>query len=395
MMSAFPADGHKGGQVHVPYSRPSISAHEIKAAAAVLRSGQLTAGPTVANFEQQFANYVGARHAIATSSGFAALFLALKAWGIGPGDHVLVPTLTYAATANAVVATGAEPVLVDVNERGQIDLRGGATTHKLNGRVKAVVPVHYGGEVAEGVNEFATNKGLLVIEDAAHALGSWDDAGRIGHRSTAAFSFQATKAITTAGEGGMLVTYDDSVAEQARLLRWQGIVGRPQRPTWDYTIEQAGYKLTMTEMQAAVGQAQLDRLDDFLRCRTHIADRYLGDARIREAALHGDRPSSWHLFVVRVRDRESFIERLADEGVATSVHWKPLHEHPRYRRRPSLATDPLRVYGFDPWDDIVSLPIYPTMTNEQVEHVIRVTSEALSIDSGHPNHPLNEGAEDG
>lgn len=372
----------------LPYSLPLIGAPEIDEVVDSIRSGWITTGPKVKRFEEAFANYVGARNAIAVSSCTAALHLALAALGIGPDDEVIVPTLTFCATANVVVHLGARPVIVDVDEHLQISPE--RVAHAISPKTKAIIPVHYGGQACDldEILEIAERHGIVVIEDAAHAAGAEYHGRKIGTHSLAtAFSFYATKNMTT-GEGGMLTTDSDDIARQVRLLALHGMSRDAwkrysQNGSWYYEVCEAGYKSNMTDIQAALGIHQLARLNSFNARRREIAERYaVAFKDIPGLILPAERPDRnhiYHVYALRLesgRDRSRFIEQLHAANIGTSVHFIPLHRHPFYQKR----------YGYSPvnfpvaeriFDGLVSLPLYPKMTDDDVSDVIHATREAL------------------
>lgn len=405
------------GDDFIPFARPSIGQDEVEAVSEVLRSGWITTGPRAREFEAAFADYVGSKHAVAVCSGTAALHVGLRALGVAPGDAALTSTLTFASTVNTIRHCDGTPLLLDV-EADSLDIDpeqvalllelldsrdrvrsvesavkdgalppGASRATALAGRVKAVVPVHYAGRPCdlERIGEAARKHGALVLEDAAHALESKYRGEKIGSISEAtAFSFYATKNITTA-EGGMLTTDDEGVAARARALALHGIAtpgasGRYTREgSWFYEVVEPGYKYNMTDIEAALGIVQLSRVSEFWERRTMIAGRYLEAlAGLPQVDLPWGAPEgehAWHLFPVRLRTdrlaigRDRFIGTLRDRGIGTSVHFIPVHLHPYYRR----------TYGYVPGDfpvaedfysRCVSLPLYPALTDGEVERVI-------------------------
>src|SRR5579885_1257488 len=263
----------------LPYCLPLIGEEEIAEVVDSIRGGWVTTGPKVKRFEDNFARYVGAKHAIAVSSCTAGLHIALKALDIGPGDDVIVPTLTFCATANVVAHLGATPVLVDVNEHYHLSIE--AAARAITCRTRAIVPVHYAGQPCdlEEVGELARRRGIEVVEDAAHAAGAEYHGRKIGtHSRAVAFSFYATKNMTT-GEGGMLTTNDDRLAARMRLLSLHGMSRDAwkrysESGSWYYEVTEPGYKCNMTDIQGALGIHQLRRLDGFIARRREIARRY-------------------------------------------------------------------------------------------------------------------------
>lgn len=353
--------------VRYPVSQPSIGAAERERVDEVLRSGWLTQGRTVEEFERRFADYLNVKHAVACTSGTTALHLALLALGVGPGDEVLVPDLTYVATANAVAYTGAAPVLVDVDpETWNIDLEE-AFQH-LGPRTRAIMPVHLYGVPCDmdAVREFAAAANLLVIEDAAEALGGFWKFMACGSLGDAgAFSFYGNKVLTT-GEGGMVVTNEDDVAARARLLR-----GQAQDPHRRYYHPEAGFNYRMTEVQAAIGLAQLGRLDAMLHHRSRLCELYL--ARLGDygyasmsSCLHGFAP--W-LFTLQMMGapRDAMAARLAEVGIETRPAFVPLHRLPMYAR-PDEEFRMASLVG----DTGLSLPTYADLPLEAVAEICDV-----------------------
>ncbi|MGH9645467.1 MAG: DegT/DnrJ/EryC1/StrS family aminotransferase [Bryobacteraceae bacterium] len=368
----------------LPYSLPSLGEEEIAEVADSIRSGWVTTGPKVKLFEQEFARYVGAEHAIAVSSCTAALHLTLAAHGIGPGDEVIVPTLTFCSTANVVVHLGAKPVLVDVTQDGQMSVD--ALRAAVTPRTRAILPVHYGGQACplEEISAIASLHGIPVIEDAAHAVGTTYQDRRIGtHGRATCFSFYATKNMTT-GEGGMITTNDADLAGRIRLLSLHGMSRDAwkrytQAGNWWYEVVEPGYKSNMSDLQAAMGIHQLRKLDGFIRRRRDIAARYQeAFADLPELRLPHDcprRPHAYHLFPVRLVAGELSITRdqLIDElrllNIGTSVHFIPLHRHPYYQA--TFGYNPEQFPGAECFfEGLLSLPLYPKMSNSDVEDVI-------------------------
>lgn len=378
------------GVHEVPFHRAAVGEEEIAAISEVIRSGWLTMGPKTIEFEQRFASYVGARHAIAVSSGTAALHLALDAAGIGPGHEVLIPATTFTATGEVVKYLGARPVLVDIDPRTMnLDVLDAAA--KVTPRTRAVMPVHLGGLPCDmdEIHSLARAHDLYVIEDAAHALPSEYHGARVGSLSQmTAFSFYATKTLTT-GEGGMITTDSDDYAGRIRLMRLHGIAGDAWKRyahngSWYYEVVEAGYKYNLTDLQAALGLVQLSKCDAMRESRRQVAGRYsaafLPAPALEVPSMPPDRDSSWHLYVLRLNldrlklDRNSFVHELRSRGIGTSVHFIPLNLHPFYQK----------AYGYRPGDcpvaetefsRCISLPIYPGMDDSAVEQVIEAVTE--------------------
>jgi dTDP-4-amino-4,6-dideoxygalactose transaminase len=379
---------------NIPCFRPAIGDEEIEAVAAVLRSGWLTTGPKAREFEQKFAAFLGGDvEAIAVSSATAGLHLAAEACGIGPGDEVIVPTLTFTATASVIRYLGAEVVLVDVEEGTHtIDLEHAA--RRLTPRCKAIMPVHFGGLPCDMamVLEFARRHGLMVIEDAAHAIPARSNGRMIGATESDAcvFSFYANKPITT-GEGGMVVTRDPRIAERVRLMRTHGLNRdafdrfRKVGASWAYDVVAPGFKYNMTDAAAAIGVIQLTRAETLRSSRQQAAERYLGQL----ADLPLDCPvhappgdlHSWHLFTIRIHEtapatREDLIAALTAEGIGSSVHYRPLHHMTYWKER--CAFEPNEFTVADRYfTGAVTLPLFPGMTHAEVDRVAAVVRKVL------------------
>jgi dTDP-4-amino-4,6-dideoxygalactose transaminase len=373
----------------IPFHRPSIGDGEIAAAIEVLRSGWLTTGQRAAAFERAVAKRTGTAHALAVNSATAALHLALEAFGIGPGDEVIVPTYTFTACGEVCAYLGARPVLVDVDASYHVS--PAAVAAAVTPRTRAVMPVHFAGEAAD-VPQIRTAVGanVRVLEDAAHAFPADLDGvpvGRLG--DAAALSFYATKTMTTGGEGGMLLTDDPDVAARAARMRLHGINADAWNRygaggSWYYEVGAAGFKYNMTDLAAAIGLVQLERLDDLAAERRAIARQY--DAAFVDSPLvippprHNRGAHAWHLYVVQVETqllsagRDDIIARLTAAGVGVSVHFIPLHIHPYYRDhlgyRDGEFTEAERLYSRS-----ISLPIWPGMTPDRVARVANTLLE--------------------
>lgn len=397
--------------ISVPFFRPELGRDEIEEVIAALRSGWLTTGPRVKRFEEGVAAAVGAPYAVAVNSCTAALHLAVEALGLKPGQAVLTPTMTFAATAEIIRYLGAIPILVDCDPitlnmdlgdaaRKMADLRAGRLPRSIprESRIVSLIPVHVGGMMMDmsAVQAFAEKNGLWVVEDAAHAFPAawrpspeqpWQRCGA-GTAAITCFSFYANKTITT-GEGGMAVTHDAALAGRMRLMSLHGLshdawdrfsgAGR-----WDYKILAPGFKYNLTDIAAAIGIHQLTRAEEMRRRREAVASRYR-DAfedleEIQLPPVDANRIHSWHLFPVRMRserlsiDRNTFIEELKGAGVGYSVHWRPLHLHPYYQQtfgwRPAEFPAATAI-----WQVLISLPIFPSMTRDEMERVVRVVRD--------------------
>lgn len=376
----------------VPFAPPALGPEEIAEVVATLQSGWLSTGPRVRRFEQAFARYVGAPHAIAVNSCTAALHLSLLASGVGAGDEVVTSPVTFCATANVVVHCGATPVFADV-ERATGNIDPAAAEAALTSRTRALIPVHYAGRPADVVrlNQVANRHGIALVEDAAHCVEGVVDGQRIGTTARfSCFSFYATKNLTT-GEGGMVTTGDE---DAARFIRTASLHGM-DRDAWarytpghsgQYDVVMPGFKYNMTDIQAAIGLHQLARIDARQARRTAIWDAY--DAGLaglpigRPAAPAPGTVHARHLYTVRVDEavagvtRDELQARLSSRGISTSVHFRALHLHPYYRDRFGLRR------GMFPEaeaisDQTLSLPLSAAMTASAVDRVIEALHEAL------------------
>jgi dTDP-4-amino-4,6-dideoxygalactose transaminase len=401
----------------IPFYKPSIGTEEMEEVMATLKGGWLTTGPRTKQFEKDFGAYLFQKHAIALNSCTAALHLALEAIGIKAGQSVVVPTMTFAATAEVVRYLGARPLLVDCrSEDFNLDIadadRRIQNELASGGSVNAIMPVHYGGQVGDvvGVQQLARVFNLKVVEDAAHccpafykpqsfaqpltskgpdSCDEWQSVGSSADISC--YSFYANKTITT-GEGGMACTQNDEFADRMRIMSLHGISKDAWKRftaegSWYYEIIAPGFKYNMTDIAASIGIHQLRKADKMHRRRSQLASLYgelLKD--VEELILpcqQPDRIHSWHLYVIRLKldrlriDRAQFIAELQRRGIGVSVHWMPLHLHPYYRE----------TYGYVPEDfpvanalyaQIITLPLYPDMSEEEVRYVADSIQEILA-----------------
>src|SRR5437660_6960589 len=366
----------------LPFALPHITQAEIDEVVDTLRSGWLTTGPKTKRFEREFAECVGTPHALAVNSATAAMHLALDAIGLKAGDELIVPVYTFAATAEVVIYFGAHPVFVDVDPI-TCNLDPAHLEPVITSRTRAIMVVHIAGLPAEmdAIQAIAQAHHLPVSEDAAHAFPARYKGRVIGSiGDLTAFSFYATKTLTT-GEGGMLTTANPAYAERAAIMTLHGISRDAWKRysaggSWYYEIIQAGYKYNMTDLTSAIGLHQLARREWLLERRRAIAQRYneafsqLAGVAIPPNLDHVEH--SWHLYLLRLHleqltiDRATFIQLLAQEQIGTSVHFIPLHLHPFYRETYRLAADDFPV-AFHTYQRVISLPIYPGMTDEDVE----------------------------
>jgi dTDP-4-amino-4,6-dideoxygalactose transaminase len=384
----------------LPYNRPDIGEEEIAAVVETLRSGWITTGPRTRRFEEEFARVAGARYALALNSATAALHLALDAAGVGPGDEVITTPITFAACANVIVQQGATPVLADVSA-DDLNIDPEQVERRITGKTKAVMAVHYAGQPCrmDELLDICRGRNLFLLEDAAHATGAkYRDrpVGSIGDAT--AFSFYATKNLTT-GEGGMLTTNRPELEERARIMTLHGMNRDAWKRydrggSWYYEVVAPGYKYNLSDLQAALGLVQLARLDEMNARRTYLAGRLSDALRACEAVeLPSARPEVhhvWHLYVVRLRtemlkiDRATFIEELARRGIATSVHFIPIHYHPYYREGFGFRAGDYPV-AEGSYERMISLPLYPTMTEEDIDRVAEAVIEVAR--APHPPAP--------
>lgn len=368
----------------VPFYRPDIGEAEMAAVVDTLRSGWLTIGPRTQEFEQRFANFVGAPHAVAVSSCTAALHLALDCIGIQPGDEVITSTLTFTATGATIVHAGGRPVLADVSP-DTLNLDPQDVERKITRRTRAIVPVHFAGHPApmDELLALAREHNLVVVEDAAHALPATYRGKMVGTiGDLTAFSFYATKNLCT-GEGGMLTTARGDWAEQLRMRRLHGMSRDAWRRysaegQWRYDVTYPGFKYNMTDIGAALGLVQLQRLPELHRRRVELVQLYgtlLSDLEEIELPVHlPEVAHAWHLYVVRLRSemlrihRDEVMEQLKRAGVATQVHFIPLHLHSYYRAALGVQPETLPV-ATAMADRILSLPLYTRMDADDVAYV--------------------------
>jgi dTDP-4-amino-4,6-dideoxygalactose transaminase len=381
----------------IPFHTPSIGEEEIQEVAETLRSGWLTTGPRTARFERAFSAYVNSPNALAVNSATAGLHLALAGLEIGPGDEVITTPMTFCATVQTILHVGATPVLADVGPDGNIDPE--EIQRRITDRTRAIIPVHMAGLPCDmkAIWAIARQKGLYVIEDAAHAAGASyrgrpigaAPSGKAGASDAVAFSFYATKNLTT-GEGGMVTTHRTDLAERMRILSLHGTNHDAwdrytERGSWYYEVVAHGFKYNLSDIHAALGIHQLRKLDQFTETRARYAEMYnraFADLEQVEAPPDDTRcQHAWHLYILRLNletirlDRKEFIEELRKRGIGASVHFIPIPLHPffaglplaRYRCERALALYPR----------IVSLPLYPAMTEEQVHYVAQSVTELL------------------
>ena len=343
-----------------------------------MQSGWLTMGPKTIQFEKKFKNNIGCQYAISVNSATSALHLALNAVNVGKADEVIIPTNTFISTAEAVVYSGAKPVLCDI-EYDTHNMNFHLIEELITPHTKALIPVHFGGHPCkmEEIQRIAEKYNLKVIEDAAHALPSNYKNKKIGTFSDAVcFSFYATKTLSM-GEGGMITTRNNKIAEKVKLQRLHGINGdawkRYDRDnSWYYEVIDLGYKYNITDIQSAMGLVQLEKLDLMRNERKLIAEKYKDgfSGKIEYIAELNCSESSWHLFVIKVSNRDELYMKLKEKGISTSVHFIPIHKHPYYKNRFFFDNKKFPVANLV-FEQSLSLPIYPGLGDLEVEYIIK------------------------
>lgn len=378
--------------VTVPFFRPSIGAQEIEAVTECLRSGWLTTGPKTADFEQAFSNFLGGGvQSIGVNSATAALHLGLEALGVGPGDEVIVPTLTFTATAEVVRYLGARPVFVDI-DAATLCIDPVRVEAAITAKTKVIIPVHFAGRMCDMtvLRSIADTHGLRILDDAAHALPAHHQGVTVGKASAdvTAFSFYANKTMTT-GEGGMLVTADPAISARARTMRLHGIDRdvfnrfTDPRAGWAYDVVAPGFKYNLTDIASALGLVQLQRVGEFSRARAERVAQY--DAAFADLPLIlPPRPASgdghsWHLYIVQLTKeapicRDDFILALKEQGIGTSVHYRPLHQMTVWKPFTAESVFPEADLVFQ---RCVSLPLFMAMTDAEQDRVIEVVRNVL------------------
>jgi dTDP-4-amino-4,6-dideoxygalactose transaminase len=379
----------------IPFALPDIGEEEIAAVVRCMRTGWITTGPISKQFEIAFSEYLGnGGETIAVNSATAGLHLALEALGIGPGDEVIVPSLTFTATAEVVRYLGAQPIFVDIDP-DTLNISAAAIEEAIGPQTRAIIPVHYAGLACDmdAILELAKRHRLRVIEDAAHAFPTRYRDRLIGTLASdvVVFSFYANKTMTT-GEGGMVVTRDPLVAQRIRLMRIHGISSDAfdryvsKKPAWYYEVVAAGFKYNLTDIAASIGIEQLRKIDRFLARRELLASRYdrafadlplILPPRPQQGSKH-----AWHLYVIRLTSaakcgRDDLIERLSERGIGTSVHFIPLHRQPYWRDRYSLLNDRFPETE-QAYQSMLSLPLYTRMTDADQQRVIDEVRAVLS-----------------
>lgn len=376
----------------IPFAIPDLTEAEVEAVVKALRSGWITTGPETRAFGPEFAEAVGAPHAVMVNSCTAAMHLGLEALGLKAGDEVIVPTMTFAATAEVVRYFDATPVIVDIYDHDH-NISVEAVKAAITGKTKGIMPVHFAGQMADmdELRALADAHGLFLLADAAHAFPASYKGKNVGELADiTAFSFYATKTMTTA-EGGAAVTADEALSKRMAVMALHGISRDAWNRyrsdgSWFYEVVAPGYKYNMTDLSASMGRVQLARSDAMLARRQEIGAAYdeafgaLDEVEVMPLAE--DRSHARHLYVLKLNldnltiDRADFIEALKADGVGASVHFIPLHRHPYYRDRYSLAPEAFPV-AEAAYARSVSLPIFSAMTDTQVKRVIEVVTNII------------------
>lgn len=377
----------------IPFHKPYTTDDEIAEVIDSIKSGWLTMGPKTMRFEEQFKEYVGASHAVSMNSCTACLHLALKALGLKAGDEVIVPAITFTATAEVVTYFNARPVIADVDD-ATITIDVEDIERKITPRTKAIIPVHFAGQPCDmtEIMDVARRHGCFVVEDAAHSLPALYKNQKIGKGGDiVCFSFYATKTLST-GEGGMATTENAEWADNLRINRLHGISRDgwkrySSEGSWHYEVLDAGFKYNMTDIHAALGIAQLRKIDWMWARRKSIAKKYDEFFRaydeVTTPTVKTDRESAWHLYVLRLNldrlriDRNRFIQELKERGIGTSVHFIPLYRHPFYQRTFGYHIKDFPV-SEKIYDSILSLPLYPAMSDDDVDTVTSSVAAVLN-----------------
>lgn len=377
----------------LPFSRPSISEPEIAAVAEVLRSGWITTGSKAAEFEEAFKVYCDAGGAVSLCSATAGMHLALTALGVGPGDEVITPSMTWVSTINLIKLAGATPVFADI-DRETLMVSAKTIEPLITGRTRLMVPVHFAGAAVdmEPLRKLASEKHVHLIEDAAHAAGTEYREERVGRRGTAIFSFHPIKNITC-GEGGMFCSDDPELIERVRRLKFHGLGVDAYDRTMQGRSPQAevlepGFKYNLTDMAAVLGLGQLKRLDEFIGKRALLARRYRDLLADVDEILPLTDPDysmrhAWHLFIVRLdtsragMSRDGFMAALKERNIGTGIHFKAVHRQKYYREAMCLPKGALPNTEWNS-DRICSLPLFPGMALEDVEDVVAAIKEVLA-----------------
>lgn len=371
--------------MYIPYGRQSIDENDIKAVEEVLRSDYLTTGPKIEEFERKVAAYTGAKYAVAIANGTAALHAACYAAGIGEGDEVITTPITFAASSNCVLYCGGKPVFADIDEK-TYNISPEDIERKITSATKAIIAVHFTGQPCEmeKIHNIARKHNLIVIEDAAHALGAQYKGKMVGSISDmTTFSFHPVKHITT-GEGGMILTNNDKLYQRLKLFRTHGITRDDKLMIkndgpWYYEQLDLGFNYRITDIQCALGISQMDKLPEFLNRRKNIAARYneafADNDNIQIPYQESGCDNAWHLYVIRIKNgkRKEVFEKLRKAGIGVNVHYIPVYQHPYYRNHG--YKDTICSNAEEYYKECISLPLYPGLKDEEQGYVIKKVLE--------------------
>lgn len=378
----------------IPFHRPYFDEDEISEVTDTIKSGWWTMGPKTQKFEEEFRKYIGSEYAVSTSSWTTGAHLVLEALGLKPGDEVIVPAITFTASAEVVCYFNAKPVIVDV-DIDTLNISPEEIKKHITSKTRAIIAVHYAGLPCEMdlIRAIAKNHNLFILEDAAHALPAWLNGEKIGKLGDAVcFSFYATKTLS-AGEGGMICTNNEKIAQRCKLMRLHGINKDAWKRydndgDWFYEVTAPGYKYNLTDIQSALALAQLKKLEMMWTKRKIIAERYNEGVKdncfVKTPAIVKNRESAYHLYTIQIElerlkiNRAQFINELKNRGIGTSVHFIPLYRHSFYREKFSLSPDNFPV-SENIFNRIISLPIWPGMNDTQIERVINNVNEVSKI----------------
>ncbi len=377
----------------LPFSKPTINQTDINAVVEVLRSGWITTGAKNTQFESMFSGFVGSKGAVALTSATAGMQLILKSMGIGPGDEVITPSMTWVSTVNMIVLSGAKPVFADI-EKDTLMISARTIKPCLTDKTKLIIPVHFAGAAVDmdPIRSLAKERGIGLVEDAAHALGTKYKGKYVGEQSNAIFSFHPIKNITT-GEGGMVCSDNTKLLDEIRGLKFHGLgVDAYDRQTQGRApqaqVIEPGFKFNLPDMLAALGISQLEQLEEFNRKRTELAEYYLRQLADIEEVFPLAVPDhlmkhSWHLFIVRLDidkagfSRDDFTRKLKKKNIGTGLHFKAVHLHDYYRKTMPQKTGSL---ANTEWNSqrICSLPLFPMMTKEDIDDVMNSMKDILA-----------------
>jgi len=379
--------------IDLPFHRSWLEEDEINEVVDTLKSGWMTTGPKTQLFEEAFRNYIGCKHAIALNSCTAGLNISLALQDFEPGDEIITTPMTFPATANVIVLNNFKPVFCDI-EKGTLNINPNGIEEKLTSRTRAIMPVHYAGHPCEmdSIEAIAEKKGLIIFEDAAHALETKYKGRKIGNMGHAtSFSFYANKNITT-GEGGMITVNDDALAEKIRVFRLHGL----SRDAWKrygnsgyahWKLEMPGFKYNMADINAALGIHQIKKADRFLKIRKEYAQKYdeafknIDEIETLEVKDYGE--SAYHIYVIALRldklniSRDEFLNALQSSGIGVAVHFIALHLQPYYAKTFNLKPEDFPV-ATDYSNRILTLPLYPKMTQKELDRVINTVVEIIN-----------------